>query len=256
MALGTPTNLLNAAYTGTNLTSQATGSISPTANALILVDLAFTGGSVGMAQAPTLSGNGITWTLVAEQASSSGVAGERMFRFQGLNASPSAGAITVTRAAAPGTANFNTMNVSITQITGADTSTPLLGANTAQGTDESDTANQAYDQAMTSGNLLISASAAWEADATWTPRSGWTELSDRSDVTAPGPALCVQYRTTTDTACGGLCSAVTYLATIGSEVVAAAAGGTTVNATGSEATTESGTPSVLFTPGIIYKIRW
>lgn len=39
-------------------------------------------------------------------------------------------------------------------------------------------------------------------------------------------------------------------------VKAAAGGGTTVSATGSEATAESGAPSVSFGPGIIYKLRW
>lgn len=211
------TSLLAAAYTGTNLTSQASGSITPTANALLIVDIAFTGGSVGVSSNPTLSGNGITWgSPTISQASSSGAPGEKAFRWMVLaGASPSAGAITVTAA---GSDNFTTMNIAVTQVTDVSQSTPVVAANTVAGTDEAAIADVNYAQSLTSGNYFVSACIAWEADSTWTARSGWSELSDVSDATAPGPSLTIQYRTSDDTAAGGTCSATTYLATIASEV--------------------------------------
>lgn len=89
------------AVVGTNLTSGAdtdgnntvvTSSISPTANALILVGFLTTHNN-GSPATPTVSGNGITYALVDSQAFDTD---RTLFLFRGQSASPSSGAITIT----------------------------------------------------------------------------------------------------------------------------------------------------------------
>ena len=91
ITLNTPTLLTNGAST-TSATSYNTASISPTANARILVWVV----STGAGAATFLSGNGITYNLVA--TSDNSTAGYYLTLWSGTAASPSAGQITISHA--------------------------------------------------------------------------------------------------------------------------------------------------------------
>lgn len=90
MAAVTAQHLDIQSYTNT-ASSYNTASVSPSANKLILVAV-FNNVSSGTPNEPTLSGNGLTWTLVATTVEGTG----RVSIFRALSSSaPSAGAITV-----------------------------------------------------------------------------------------------------------------------------------------------------------------
>lgn len=81
--------LLTANSDTTDLSSYASASITPTANALILA--AVTNRGAGSEETPTASGNGLTWVEVASAVEGTGV---RTTVFRAMGASPSAGAVT------------------------------------------------------------------------------------------------------------------------------------------------------------------
>lgn len=76
---------------GASTSSQATASISPTANALILVSVASNLGS--STNTPTLTGAGMTWVEIRNQSVDSGK--KRITVFRGLSGAPGSGALTI-----------------------------------------------------------------------------------------------------------------------------------------------------------------
>lgn len=99
--------------------SSVTASISPTANALLLLTIDQRTGITADPNQPTVSGNGLTWvavdTIVYDTTTSSR---KRISVFRALGASPSAGAVTIDFG---GQANTDA-HWSIDQLTGVDTS--------------------------------------------------------------------------------------------------------------------------------------
>lgn len=86
---------LEGAASASNASSYATGSITPTANRLVLAAVSnFRGGS-GAIEIPTLTGNGLTWVQVATVQSANANLGRRVTVFRAMGASPSAGAVTI-----------------------------------------------------------------------------------------------------------------------------------------------------------------
>lgn len=207
------TNVLAESFTGTNKTSQVFTSIAtPSANVVLLASIATTGGTNGITADPSLAGCNLTWTLLARQASSSGIPGEQLMIFQGIGASPSSGSLTFTCA---GTDNFTTIRISVDQSTAPN----IISANTVKDFEEIDsTPDVNYAQAFASGSEAYAACAGWEADSTWTPKTGWTELSDGSDITAPGPFLMTETRAAGDTQAEGTAGTLTYTAIIAIEL--------------------------------------
>lgn len=84
------TAVLDSGADTTNTTSFATASISPVANALVILSVWSEQGS-GQAVEPTASGAGMTW--VAIHTVNSGP--RRLIRFRAMSASPGSGALTV-----------------------------------------------------------------------------------------------------------------------------------------------------------------
>lgn len=111
------TNLTNGAGHPAG-TTQATASITPAANALVLawVSQHSTGATPGV---PTCAGNGLTWVQVSTVVFSPAVTGvSRLTCFRAMGAAPTTGAVTFTWAAQPAEGAC----WSIDQWTGADTS--------------------------------------------------------------------------------------------------------------------------------------
>ncbi len=113
-ALGS--NLTNGVYAGSN-SSQATASITPTANALIIATLTVTNPN-NPPNNPTVSGNGLTWVQIATVTSAVSGGGTRQTQYRAMGASPSTGAITIDLAGQ----SFNELRWSIDQFAGVDTS--------------------------------------------------------------------------------------------------------------------------------------
>lgn len=75
----------------TNLTSYASASYTPTANALLICTVVSNKGSA-TADTPTLSGNGLTWVQINTTTFDSGL--KRVTMFRAMGASPTTGAVT------------------------------------------------------------------------------------------------------------------------------------------------------------------
>lgn len=109
------TNLVASGST-TDATSFTTASISPASNALLLLTVSYSPAS-GSA-APTITGNGLTWTPVGG-GEYGGAGSRRLVRvWRAMGASPSSGAVTIDF----GAISVESLNWSVDQFTGVDTS--------------------------------------------------------------------------------------------------------------------------------------
>lgn len=99
-----------------NGTSYATSSISPSADKLILVNVAAAAENSGGNVIPTLSGNGLTWVQIATTTSEGTYLRNTLFRAMG--ASPSSGALT----ADFGVDNQSGCMIDVHEFSGIDTS--------------------------------------------------------------------------------------------------------------------------------------
>lgn len=82
---------------GAATASAVTASVSPTANALILLSVSVRNGASVDPTTPTVSGNGLTWVLVNSITSDNTSGSRRMnFLFRAMGASPTTGAVTIT----------------------------------------------------------------------------------------------------------------------------------------------------------------
>jgi hypothetical protein len=164
-----------------------TASISPTANALILVTVGrYATGAVSTPNSVT--GNGITYELVAsspewDESVPPNEDRKKLFLYRGMSASPSAGAITIEGDGGGG--EWTTWT--ITEITGVDTS----GSNGSGAVVQSNSNAQAGTSLSISLNAFGSASNGTFATAySWagnqvTPEAGWSELTDGNTVDRP-----------------------------------------------------------------------
>lgn len=90
-----PTNLTSGG--GAVTTSAVTASVTPTANALILLSVSARNGNSIDPTTPTVSGNGLTWVLVNSITSDNTSTSRRMnFLFRAMGSAPTSGAITIT----------------------------------------------------------------------------------------------------------------------------------------------------------------
>ena len=199
MTAPTFTNLTNGAAAGA--TSGVTASVAPTGDRLILVSVHayLSTGSVQPAT-PSVTGNGITYTLVqAQNTDDAGTDRATMWVFRGMASSPTSGAITISFGAVSQTrifwsvdqsdANVNTSGTNGSGAVVQSTGVTLAVAGTS--------ASVNYPTAMRSSSSGFSA---WghQVQEGKTPRTSWTELADNSSQTlAP---LETQYMAATDTA--------------------------------------------------------
>ena len=90
--------------------------------------------------------------------------------------------------------------------------------------------------------------------------TGFTEQTE-TPTTTPGVDFDIAVNTALNLSAGsftpvGTNTNASRTVSFAVTVKAGAGGGTTINASGSEGSAESGTPTVSFGPGIIYKLRW
>ena len=179
-----------------NLASYTTASVSPAANALIL--LVVDRDDDTLAQAPTVSGGGMSsWTL--EETNAYDVAGgvrSELRVYRAMSATPGSGAITIDFAADAQSG----CSWSVIQVTGVDTggtngSAAVVQSIVAAATSTGITANMGGFARRSHATLL--AVAHQFNEATSAESLSWTELSDTSYVN-PGKGLATYFRADND----------------------------------------------------------
>lgn len=192
-----------------------TASISPGANRLITVAVNVYRGS-GALTTPTVTGNGITYTLVDSTTDfASGSDTLAIYLFRGMSASPTTGAISISSA----NAEFLAWNVD--HFDGVDTSgTNGSGAivQSAKNTGNSTTPNVTLAAFGSANNGAYGAVCTYNSNL-HTPGSGWTELGDGADDPQ------TQWRANNDTTCDWTHPATTDWGAIAIEIKAAGGGG-------------------------------
>lgn len=161
-----------------NVSPYVTASITPTAGRLILaaVFLSYTTSAT-----PTLTGNGLTWTLVATTTTATA---RELSVFRAMGAAPTAGSVTI---ATTGTSPTGCL-WTITEFAGADTSGTngsggIVGTNIVNARPASATSiSQAYPSAITAGNQTFAAIGGTLAQ-TVTPGAGWSSLGQINGAT-------------------------------------------------------------------------
>ena len=176
-----------------NVASYASGSFTPTSNALVLVTVANTKASA--ADTPTLTGNGLTYVQIASTTWDASTA-KRITIFRGMGASPTAGAVTADFAGASQTG----CNICAVQFTGADTGGTNGSAAIVQSATNS--ANGTTSVNVTLAALTGSTNGVYMAGGNrsvpfgGTPDSGWTENQDTSHA-SPNHGFSDIYSTAT-----------------------------------------------------------
>lgn len=197
MAISVPTLLTNGGESNAADTEAQTASITPAASSVVFLGF-FIFFSAGSATTnPTVAGNGLTWTLVTTQDSLS--VRRKLFLFRGVG-TPSAGVITITRAAAT---TWDHISWQVFEHTGANTSAPIVAGNTVGGNQDTGTGATPthtinYNNAFAAGSAGIAIFANNGGTRTATPRAGWTEIYDAGVSATFGVES--QYRLTSDTA--------------------------------------------------------
>lgn len=195
------TNLTN----GSSTTSFVTASVSPTANRLILVAIngyIATGGVDPTT--PSVTGNGITYTLVDSAGIDQAGATDRslLWVFRGMSASPSAGAITLSWSGgtAPTRASWAVdQSTADVDTSGSNGANAIVAGTKNKATSASTvtTLSVSFVGSMTSGNGAYFACGI-ENNNSQTPETGWTALANQIGTTLVG--LSTQYLTSgTDT---------------------------------------------------------
>jgi hypothetical protein len=160
-----------------NATSYATNSVTPSANALVLVCFQFRRGA-GPLTSPTVTGNDLTWEQV-ENATSTTLNARRVYMYRSLGASPSAGAITMDA----GAETEENCIWSVFEITGVDTSGTNGSGAIVQDTENSVGQGDATSATLTlsafgsANNMAVGMFAHFANEAT-TEGSGFTEIHD------------------------------------------------------------------------------
>lgn len=213
---------------GGSFTSVVTGSVSPTALSLVLVDVFHTSVTVTDAQAPaSVVGAGLTFSLVDVIADTA--AGATLSRWRAMSGGPVAGAITITLANATASASVSVhqyagVNTGGTNGSGAIVQTAKNSNNT--GSVATVTATLA---AFASANNGASGANSWfnasGSVPTATPDAGWTELHDTGTGFGGGTlanAIETQWRATNDTTALATWSGNGAVFAIASEIAAIA----------------------------------
>lgn len=200
----TITNLTSGA--GSAATSFNTASVAPTGSRLILVSVHayISTGSVQPAT-PTVTGNGITYTLVLSQvADNSGTDRANVFLFCGMATSPSSGAInisfgatTMTRCAWAVDQSDSDIDLSTGTGTGRTNGQCAIAQTVGNVTAGATSLSVSYSPSMRSDSAGYSM---WghQTQEVKTPRTSWTELSDVTSVTLA--TMETQYFAGTDSA--------------------------------------------------------
>lgn len=223
MALSDATLLWSGTSTS-NVTSLASGNISPSANALLIIALGVLKAS---APAPTITGASTTlsgigsWTVRANVSGSASNVQEQAFITAQAGATPGTGTVTATWTNA---SNVNTM--SVYEVTGHNTTTPVAQEKTGTGTSASPSIT--LDSTPTSTSLVLGLVCSRADSGGITPGANYTELAD---ILADGPvdlAHEVEFDRTSATTTVNWSDATTSNNTMGAIEIAEASGEVTV----------------------------
>jgi hypothetical protein len=197
-------------------TSFSTASVTPAPATVVFLFayIDFSADGEG-ATAPSVSGAGMTWTLQKNQPQAAATR-RRIIVWTGVG-TPTAGAITVTRA---GSDTWNRALWSVFEFSGANTTTPLVAANSVGGDTNSDTQSLSYAQAFAAGSAGVSGWVNTAGASTATPRANWAEVHDIGIVS--WRALETQYYLSADSAGSVLWTDTGDLIGIAVELAAAA----------------------------------
>jgi len=227
-ALGTGT-----AGSGGFITSVATGSVSPTANRLVLAVVFNAAFNVAQAEPPdTVAGAGLSFELIKSEADTT--TGVCISMWRALSASPSSGAITATWSH-----SMYYGTISVTEVDGIDTSGSNGAGAVVQSASSRDSSGSATSSAVTlsafgnANNGAAFGTGRTLAEATirtCTPDTGWTEIHDFGTNYASGAAsasLETQFRASNDTTATGTWSSAGYIHSVAIEIKAAGSGSST-----------------------------
>jgi hypothetical protein len=171
----TCSGLTSGTDTTASATSASTASVTPTASRLVLAGFYVNNTLTGT---PTCAGNGLTWVNVADVTFGDGT--RRLLVYRAMGASPSAGAITITRANSD---TWDNVAWSVAEFDGVDTtgtngSGAIVNVETGNSSPVTDPFTLAFSPAMTSGNGAFSFWSIVGGAYPGTARSGWTEIHD------------------------------------------------------------------------------
>jgi hypothetical protein len=200
-----------------------TASVSPSANALVLITVKGASGGGTAPDAPTVTGNGLTWVQVATQTFTDGSSEtHRLTTFRALGASPSSGVINIAHS---GNVPDAGITWTVREYTGVDTGGTNGSAavvqsdpNTGTGTAISATL-AAFGDAV---NNAVDIAAATFAGSTLTPEGGYTGYT--TDTTE-GNLLRAAWKIGEDTTPSMTLDTSFVWAAIALEIKAAAGGG-------------------------------
>ena len=184
-------SLLDLTTTNTTASTITSGTVSPTANALVICGSAYRGGTQRTAQTPSTTATGMgTITLIINEAgdNSGGTKVGAGSWYSQATASPSSGTFTATWG---GTSNQQM--IWVMQCTGHDTSSPI-GSSNSTALDGSGGTNIATTITTPATDSMIVATAIVASTASGlSATDGCTELID-ANVTTTFPLLYVQYK--------------------------------------------------------------
>ncbi len=213
MSLGTPTNNASKSQgAGQVLTSTA---FTPTANALLLAH--FHGQGASAPSVPSVTDTaGLTWTLVSNTGGTFNSTNRCLTVWAIAPDSPSS--MTVS---ADWGASITGSAMRVVEITGANTTTPILTGSTIGTSGSSTTPAPGTAPALTPGNVQM----LWVSTraGSVSPEGGWTELYD--DTTGGACTIAAYYNTTGDTSPTATTSSSPWRAGAAEIDVAPASGG-------------------------------
>ncbi len=192
--------------------SSATASISPSANKLI-IECVFNEVASGTPNQPTVSGNGLTWVLVA--TATQGLNRTSMFRAMG--ASPSAGAVTTDYSAqTQASASWSVFEIGGINTGGSNGSAAVVQSSTGNTTVAGTSVAISPDlAAFAGGGNATLACIASNQNIVLTSEGGYTDVAQNSGV---GSRILSSYLASPDTTVGGTGASNSMLLVIGAEI--------------------------------------
>lgn len=194
-------SLLPPTGNSTDLATYVTDTIDPLPNRLILVSInCYIAAGAVQPPTPTVTGNGITYTLEKSQPiDATGADQSTLFVFRGMSSAPTKGAITIAFGSVMGNCAWNVDQSSAdVDTTGTNGSGAIaqtsVGATSATTVTASPTTT--FGTAMTAGNAAYFVCGI-ETNGPQTPRAGWIETGDSSATSLVG--IEAQYINGTDT---------------------------------------------------------
>lgn len=197
------------ALTATNLTTGSsasngpwtTASITPPSNSLILLTVTIRNGSSVNPTTPSVSGNGLTWTLINSKVfDTAGTSRKTIFLFRAMGGSPSAGTVTITQAETETNANWI-----IDSIPGADISGSNGSGAVVQSAVNSDETGSAAGltvtlAAFTSTNNATYGAFVNDVPNVWTAGSGFAQVGASNAATMDA---FTEFKSSNDTSVDG-----------------------------------------------------